>query len=140
MSASGSSSASGSPAKPYNATDDMQQQLQKQLQPALQSVVASQRVQPDNTATSPQAQTKHSTGKVQNTSNGPSQGSSAGEGSISIQPKCPSSAGVAATTSSGQYPLAIPPGSIANQMMNRKARQPAPNKKKDKPTKIKKVS
>lgn len=55
------------------------------------------------------------------------------DAALNIQPK------VASQNATMGGPLAIPPGSIANQMMNRKARQP-PAKKKERPMKIKKVA
>lgn len=57
------------------------------------------------------------------------------DAALNIQPKSQ----VSSQSATMGGPLAIPPGSIANQMMNRKARQP-PAKKKERPMKIKKVS
>lgn len=55
------------------------------------------------------------------------------DAALNIQPK------VTSQNATMGGPLAIPNGSIANQLMNRKARQP-PAKKKERPMKIKKVS
>ena len=87
-----------------------QQQLHQQLQQPLQHLSNQQNV-------NPQLQ---------------SNDCNKNDAALSIQPK------VASQTVNMGGPLAIPPGSIANQMMNRKARQP-PAKKKERPMKIKKV-
>jgi len=121
----------------------MQQQLQKQL---AQSVATMQAVEDTRQATSPNHAQKNNqvakkvqktTDKQASSNNGTTGASTNDTSSINIQPKCHLNG---STAEHQHYPLAIPPGSIANQMMNRKARQAtvAP-KKKEKPTKIKKV-
>ena len=91
-----------------NGVLQQQQQLQQQLQQPLQHI------------------------SNQQNANQQSNDCNKNDAALNIQPK------VGNQTMNIGGPLAIPPGSIANQMMNRKARQP-PAKKKERPMKIKKV-
>ena len=116
----------------------MQQQLQKQLSQSVASIQAVEDKRNNQTTSISNQAQKGKKVQKSNSSHGSSGHSATSTiDSINIQPKCPSKTGSAAATAE---PLAIPPGSIANQMMNRKARQGTTVvKKKDKPNKVKKV-